>query len=332
MGVGSGIGGQFGFKSESVYGTPVTVATFLPVTKFSVKKGKTIVQGSGLAAGRLVELSAQRVVSTHDAKGSFELELVSNGLGQLLQTLMGTTVVPVQQAATTAYLQTHTLADPKGKSLTLQAGIPNTAGTVLPYTFQGCKIDDATFSFDIKSNNPVMSTWTVDAQDVSEVPALAAASFPATLRPFVGTDVTIKVGTFGAEVSVNGVTKVDVKIPRPQNTSLFYFGAAGLKAEPITNAFAQITGTVTANLVDKTVFVDKFASDTGFSLVIQAQGALIASTYYQTFRITLPGCYLEGDTPDLAGPDVVNGSFPFSYLYDGTNLPKIEYISTDVTL
>jgi hypothetical protein len=332
MGVGSGLGGQFGFKAETVYGTPVTVTTFLPVTKVGMKRRPNHAQGTGLAAGRLVALDSQYVATTRDAAGTFELEVQSNGFGQLLQALMGTTVVPVQQGATAAYLQTHTLADVKGKSLTLQVGVPSTNGTSNPFTFQGCKIQEADFSFDVRATTPVISSWTIDAQDVTEAPALAAASYVAALRPFVGTDVTIKVGTFGAEAAVTGVTKVDVKIPRPLYTTGFYFGAAGLKAEPTTNAFAAITGTITADFVDKTLWADRFASEATFSLVIEAKGALIEGAYFQTFRITLPGCRLDGDTPVLDGPDVVNGAFPFTYRSDGTNAPKIEYISTDITL
>ena len=332
MGVGSGIGGQLGIKSETVYGTPVTVSTFLPISKEALTKEKDVAQASGLAAGRLQDLATGRVVTTRAAKGTITLDLASNGFGQLLQTLMGTSVTPVIQGATAAYLQTHTLADPVGKSLTVQVGVPDTTGTVRPYTYQGCKVVEGDFSFDINSTSPVQSVWTLDAQDVTEAPLLAAASYVSPVRPFVGTDVTIKVGVFGAEAAVDGVTKVDVKIPRPLNVKRFYFGALGVKKEPLLNAFMKITGTITADFIDKTIWADRFASDAGFSLVIEAKGALIASTYYQMFRVTLPGCFLDGDTPILDGPDVVNGAFPFSALFDGTNLPKIEYISTDVTL
>jgi len=332
MGVGSGLGGQLGLKAETVYGTPVTVTTFLPLSKEAVTKGKNVAQATGLAAGRLQDLASGRVVTTHDAKGTITCDLASNGFGQLLQALMGTSVTPVIQGATAAYLQTHILADPVGKSLTVQVGVPTTDGTVRPFTYQGVKVTGGDFSFDINATTPVQSVWTVDAQDVTETPALAAASYVAAVRPFVGTDVTIKVGVFGAEASVNGVTKVDVKIPRPLNIKRFYFGALGVKAEPLLNDQTKIAGTITADFVDKTIWADRFASDAGFSLVVEAKGALIAGTYFQTFRITLPGCFLDGDTPVLDGPDVVNGAFPFTCLYDGTNLPTIVYISTDVTL
>lgn len=332
MGVGSGIGGQFMFAAESTYGTPVTVTKGLPVGKASAKLKPTYAQGTGLVPGQLVDSSAARLVTTMQGTLGVDLELQSNGFGLLLQALMGSTVTPVQQGTTAAYLQTHTLADPVGKSLTCQLGIPDTSGVSRPYTLQGCKVTEADFGFDINSASPVMSSWTIDAQNITETPALAAFSTPTGARPFVGTDVTIKIGAFGSEASVDGVTKVDVKIPRPMKTGRFYFGNSGLKKEPLTNARAQISGTITADYVDKTVFADRFASHSLFSLVISCQGALIASTYYQQFTITLPSCYLEGDTPDLAGPDVVSGSFPFVYRYDGTNQPVITYQSTDSAL
>jgi hypothetical protein len=332
MGVGSGIGGQVGFAPETTYGVPVASTKFLPVVKASPKLKLTYAQGTGINAGQLVESASQRLVTTQQGTLSMDLELQSAGFGYLLQTLMGTSVTPVQQGATAAYLQTHTLADPIGKFLSMQVGIPDTAGVVHPYTATGCKVTEADFSFDINSTTPVISSWTIDAANVVETQALAAASYPTGLRPFVGTDVTIKVGAYGSEASVNGVTKVDVKIPRPMKTTRFYFGNAGLKLEPITNARAEISGTIQADYVDKTIWADRFVSHSSFSLVIEAKGALIASTYYQTFRITLPGCLIEGDTPDLANEDVVNGAFPFVYRFDGTNQPKIEYISTDTTL
>jgi hypothetical protein len=332
MAVGSGIGGQFGFAAETTYGTPVSPTKFLPATKAELKLVKGIAQGTGLVAGQLIDSSGQRVPTTRQGTGSIDLELQSNGFGLLLQALMGTTVTPVIQGATTAYLQTHTFADSFGKFLTLQAGVPDLGGIVRPYTAQGCKVTEADFSFDVVSTTPVMSTWMYDAQNIVETTALAAASYQTGVRPFVGTDVTIKVGTFGSEAAVDGVRKVDVKIPRPLRADMFYMGNLGLKKEPRTNARSNMSGTITADFLDKTIWADRFAADTGFSMVIEAKGSLIAGTYYQTFRITLPTCYLDGDTPVLSGPDIISGAFPFSVRFDGTNLPKIEYISTDVTL
>lgn len=330
MAVASGIGSQLGIAVESTYGTYVAPTRFLEPTKVGLKKVKNTVQGGGLAAGRLMNLGARRVVTTVGGTGSVDLDVRDRGLGLLLQALMGTTVTPVQQAATAAYLQTHTLADTVGRSLTVQVGVPDLTGSVRPYTYLGCKVAAASFAFEV--DKVVTSSWDLDAQDVTEAQPLAAASYPVASRPFVGTGTSIKVGTLGSEASVSGVKKATVKIDRALKTDRYYLGAQGRKAEPVIGDFAKITGSISADLVDKTVFADRFASDASFSLVLESVGALIAGAYSATLRITLPQCFLDGDTPTVDGPNVVSGDFPFTALFDGTNLPRIEYISTDTAI
>lgn len=330
MAVASGIGSQVGFVNESTYGTYVAPTKFVQADKVSLKKKKTTVQGNGLAAGRLMQLGSRRVVTTTSGEGSLDFEVVNKGLGLLIQALMGTSVTPVQQAATTAYLQTHTLADPIGKFLTIQVGVPQASGTVASYSYSGCKVLAGQFTFEV--DKEVEASLDIDAQKVVDSQTLVAASYATATRPFVGTDTSIKIGTYASEASVTGVKKVSVKIERPSAEDRYYLGAAGLKAEPIINDYAKLTGTITADFVDKAIWADRFAADTSFSLVLEAVGLNIASTYYDTFRITLPQCFLDGDLPTVDGADVVSGDFPFVCLFDGTNLPKIEIISTDTTL
>lgn len=330
MSVASGIGGQVGIAPEGTYGTYVAPTKFLPITKADLKKVKNTIQQTYLGAGLLMDMGTGRVVTTRAGKGTIDLDVTNKAMGLLLQALMGTTVTPVQQGATPAYLQTHTLADNVGKSLTVQAGVPDTTGTVRPYTFLGSKVVDATFNFEI--DKEVSTTWTLDMQDVVESQTLAAASFSTAMRPFVGTDTSMKVGVFGSEAVVSGVKKVSVKIERPQDVGRFYLGANGIKGQPLLNAKTKLSGTIDADFVDKTIWADRFAADTPFSMILQAQGLLISGIYYDTFQINLPQCYLTGDTPVLSGPGVVTGSFPFEVRFDGTNLPTILYQSTDTTL
>jgi hypothetical protein len=115
-------------SAETTYGTFVAPAKFIEFTKESLVLKKTTAQSAGIAAGRLLPLSSRRVVTRKEVTGSFDMEIANKGMGLMLQALMGTTVTPVQQAATTAYLQTHTLASVAGKSLTIQKGVPLTSG------------------------------------------------------------------------------------------------------------------------------------------------------------------------------------------------------------
>jgi hypothetical protein len=61
-------------------------------------------------------------------------------------------------------------------------------------------------------------------------------------------------------------------------------------------------------------------------------GPIIASTYAETFRITLPAMKFDEGPPTVDGFGVVKPTLQFTGLYDGTNQPKIEYMSTDITL
>ncbi|GEA79935.1 phage tail tube protein [Cellulomonas uda] len=329
MAIGSGLGSQLGIAPETTYGTFVAPTSFLLPVKTSLKKNKNTAQSAGIASGRLMQLASGRVLTTRSAEGSIDLELTTRKMGLLLQALMGTTVTPTVLTSP-AYSQVHTLADTADKSLSIQVGVPEIGGTVRPYSYAGCKVTSAQFEFE--PGSIPTATFEFDCQDVTETPPLAAASFPTGITPFVGAKTAIKIGTFGSEAAVVGVKKATVKIDRALDTDRFYLGGAGLKAQPVSNGFVGISGTLSADFVAKADFVDRFVSDASFSLVLETVGALIGGTNYETFRITLPGCFLDGDLPALDGPGVVSGDFPFVALFDGTNQPKIEVISSESTL
>jgi len=328
MAIGSGLGAQLGIAAESSYGTFVAPTKFIEFTKESLALKKTTAQSAGIAAGRLLPLSARRVLTRKEASGSFDIEVVNKSMGLILQSLMGTTVTPVQQGATAAYLQTHTLASVAGKSLTIQKGVPLTTGTVTDKTFIGCKITSGEFACEV--GGMLTGTFEVDGKDCDEAQTLASASYP-SMSPFHFGQLTVKSGSFGSESALDGIRKVSVKVERPQDVERFYAGQAGLKKEPIENDQVRITGTLDSDYV-ATTLDDLHTSDGATSLVLEWVGPLIASTFFETFRITLPAIRLDEGPPIVDGFGVVKPTFNFTGLYDGTNLPKIEYISTDTTV
>jgi len=332
MGIGTGLGGSLGVAQETAYGTYVAPDHFYEVNKVDIKKVKNVAQGGGLAAGRMVQLGSRRVVTTEAAAGSVELEVANKGMGLWLKNIFGGTVSPVQQGASAAYLQTHSLVDNIGKSLTLQSGVPDTGGTVRPYTFKGGKVTGAEFSCSV--DQMLMLNVDADFQKASEVETLVAPSYVAGVSPFHFGQLAVKVGaTYGSESVVSGVKGFSLKVERGQATDRFYASAAGLKAEPLVNDYVKVSGSIDADFLDKTVFADRFAADTPTSLVLEFVGPLIASTYYQTFRLKVPMVFFDGDTPIIEGPDVVSGSFGFTAQFDSTNSPLIaEYVSTDTTI
>ena len=328
MAIGSGLGAQLGIAAETTYGTYVAPTKFIEFTKESLVLKKTTAQSAGIAAGRLVALSSRRVVTRKEVQGSIDLEVSNKGMGLLLQALMGTTVTPVQQATSTAYLQTHTLADTAGKSLTIQKGVPLTTGTVTDKSFLGCKVTSAEFSCEV--GGMLTATFEFDGKDCDEGQTLAVASY-SNMSPFHFGQMALKTGTFGAETALDGIRKVSVKIERPQDVERFYANQSALKKEPISNDLVKISGTLETDYVS-TALDDLHTSDGATSLVWEFIGPIIASTFAETFRITVPAIKLDEGPPAVDGFGVVKPTYNFTGLFDGTNLTKIEYMSTDTAL
>ncbi|WP_406398812.1 phage tail tube protein [Streptomyces uncialis] len=328
MAIGSGLGAQLGISAESVYGTYAAPTRFVEFTKEGLQLKKTTAQSAGIAPGRLLARSSRRVVTRREASGSVDLEIANRGMGLLFQALMGTSVTPVQQAATTAYRQSHVLVDTAGKSLTIQKGVPLTTGTVTDKTFVGCKIVSAELSCEV--GGMLTGTFEFDAKDCDETQTLVVASYPVA-APYHFGQMAVKTGAYGAEVARDGIRKLSVKIERPQAVERFYAGASGLKAEPISNDLVKVSGTLEGDYVD-TILDDLHTSDAGTSLVWEFIGPEIATGYDETFRVSLPSIHVDDAPPTVDGYDVVKPSFNFTGLADATNLPTIEIMSTESTL
>ncbi|MEU8537517.1 phage tail tube protein [Streptomyces sp. BPPL-273] len=328
MGIGSGLGAQLGIAAETTYGTFVAPSKFIEFTKESLALKKTTAQSAGIAAGRLLALSSRRVVTRREVAGSIDLEVTNKGMGLLLQALMGTSVTPAQQGAGPAYLQTHTLADTAGKSLTIQKGVPLTTGTVTDKTFLGCKVTSGEFSCGV--GEMLVATFEFDGKDCDEGQTLAVASY-ANMSPFHFGQMAVKTGAYGTETALNGIRKVSCKIERPQDVERFYANSSALKAEPISNDQVKISGSIETDYVAATLD-DLHTSDGKTSFVWEFKGANIATTYDETLRITLPAIHLDEGPPVVDGFGVVKPTFNYVGLYDGTNPVKIEYISTDQAL
>ncbi|GAA2929859.1 phage tail tube protein [Streptomyces enissocaesilis] len=328
MAIGSGLGAQVGIAAEVSYGTFAAPTKFIEFTKESLALKKTTAQSAGIAAGRLVPLSSRRVVTQRQASGSLEMEVTNKAMGVLLQSLMGTTVTPVQQAATAAYLQAHLLADTAGKSLVIQKGVPMTTGTVTDKTFVGCKVVSAEFSCEV--GGMLTASFEIDAKDCDETQTLAVATYPA-MSPFHFGQMSVKTGIYGTETALDGIRKVSLKIERPQAVERFYAGQAGLKKEPISNDQVKISGSLEGDYVS-TLLDDLHTSDAATSFVWDFTGPIIEAAHAERITFKVPAIRLDDTPPVVEGFDVIKPTFNFTGLYDGTNPTSIEYMSTDVTL
>lgn len=330
MAIGSGLAASLGLAPESTFGTYVAPNRHLEFTGETLTGQKTIMQGGGLAGGRFQLRASRRVVTNRWGNGGFTTEVTNKRFGLLLSHLMGGTVAPVQQAATTAYLQSYVLADNKGKSLTLQKGVPDLGGTVRPYSFLGTKL--LSMELSCSSGETLTAGFDVDSREVTEAQPLASPTYAAGLTPFHFAQMSVKIGAFGSEVAASGVRGVSLTIERPQYVDGYYAGNGGRKSEPTMDDYMGISGTIETDFVDKTQFADRFASDAAASLVLEWVGPVIAGAFNERLTVKLPATFFDEGTPQVGGPGVVQPSFGFTVQDDDTNPVTIEYMSTDVTL
>jgi hypothetical protein len=323
----SGLFSQLGIKKETTYGTRVTPDHFVEFENENFSLDQRYFVSQQLGSSSTFSRGSRRRATTRSGSGTVNMEFPSKGGGTWLDLLHGNTVTPVQQAATTAYLQTHNIGlTAPSKSATIQVGRPDTSGTVRPFDYLGCMATSFQVSCDV--DGALMVAIEFDVQDEKTDQTLATRSIPTGLHSFVFTDGTLSI----AGSPVADVTTASLGVTLPRQTDFYPLGTTGLKAQPIQNAISAGQGTATARFTDLTHY-NRYRNQTQPTLALSFIGANIASTYYETLTLTCNMVGFTGETPTVSGPDVLTHAIPFDILFDGTNAPLIAaYTSTDTAL
>lgn len=328
MGSALGLTTVLGHGAETTWGTAVTPDKFLEINSEGLEEKKEVVQSSSLRGGAVhARRGSRRVVTARWGEGPIELEVVKNGMGRLVNHALGGTSTIVQQAATAAYLQTHSLGSTLGMGLTIQKQLRDESNTVVQkFTMAGTKITSVEFTVDKKGM--LMLSLSCDSKTFETTTAAASPSYTTTSTWHFG-QAACRIGGVAASL----VSGASVKFDRMVDTDRFHFGGAGRKSEQLLNDFPEISGSLTAEFADPAAIVDKFSADSAHEFVLEFVGDIIASTYAQTFRITIPEIRFLGETPKVGGAGLVTVNHPFQGQYDGTNPDiKVEIISTDTTI
>jgi len=188
--------GQLGLKSESTWGTAVTVDTFVPVLSAKQKVEEGYIRSEGIRAGRRTRNPAtlgRRVLG-----GDVELELYNGSVATLLKHYFGA----VSTTGAGPYTHTFTPGAHLSKSLTIQTGVEDTAGTVDPFTASGAKIES--WKIGGKVGELAKTSFSFTAKDMTTATALASATY-STLTPFSFVQATVTVNG-SAVASANDVT------------------------------------------------------------------------------------------------------------------------------
>jgi hypothetical protein len=341
---GSGLGSQVGTGIETAgsYGTLATINKWHAFESFEVSQNPQYAKGSGLRNGTLVRDSNDRVLTALDAGGTAKAPVYYNGLGRMFGSLMGSLgTTPAQQGGTTAYLQTHAFANTWQQSLSFQQLIADVNQDTTNYwNVYGGKVVQG--DFDCSVGNLLNSTWTIDAQDRFRVTSGTTIVQPTANPPYAFQQMKVKIGAYGSETSVDGVTKMAVSIKRAHADKRFNAGNVttnpnkvyGIKDEPVDNGFADITGTISTEYINDTLFDNYYQTETYFSLIWVFTSASLAGTGYPySLSFNFPRCYFIKGDPTVSGPDVVKPEMPFEVWWDETHAPAtISIVATDTTL
>lgn len=323
MALRSGLAAQFGFAAETTWGTYQTPDHFTEFVSETMKLNRTRTLAKGIRPGKTVARSQRFRTTEIDATGTVNLEVASNAFGLLFKHALGTSTISADGAG---YKHALTLGDPFGLGLTVQIGTPDITGTVRARSYTGCKITQLDLS--TKVNEPLDLQLTLDSNGESTTQALASPSYASnTVNEIFFVDecsLTIAGSSFN-------VYDFDLTIKNNEKVDRFYVGST-TKSEPILNAYRDITGTLTSDLNNLTVY-NYFVTDntaTG-SIVLTCTG----QKSYDTGKvnrciITLPVVRYDGDTPNVAGMDLVQEKIPFTIMDDDAQVPiEIDYYSSD---
>lgn len=251
-----------------------------------------------------------------------ELEFLNQGMALLLANAMGSPATLTQLGSTSAYQIACSLGAPDNQNyMSLQTLLPDTGGNIKQQNFHGCKLQSTEWTIDM--SNPLMWTFNVDSQQFENTSAAGSPTFTSNSRIFTFTGMNFKVGAYGSESFIDGVTKMTCKIERGFYTKRIYMGQSA-KSEPLSNAVVKISGTADVDLTptNKSVLWDIYHTQTAVpSIVMGFTGAAIGTSGYNDSLVLNPtDVFIDtGGTPELDGPDVVKATLNWSGLIDTAN-------------
>lgn len=269
--------GQVGWKSETTWGTAVTVDTFMPVLESTFDVDEGHLRSDGIRAGRRTRAPGR--LGARTVSGSVNLELPNTSLAVLLKHMFGT----VNTTGVGPYTHTYSPGPQVSKSLTLQTGITDASDTTRPFTASGVKLDSWELSASVGELAQLSFDWT--GRDLVTATALASASY-ATITPFSFIDASITVNG-SAVASANAVTLSGSKNLRNDRHVL---GSRYIR-EQLEDEHWEITSEISADFDDLTLYALSVAGTQVASVLTYSNGT-------ESLVVTCSGQVI-GDPPSL---------------------------------
>jgi Phage tail tube protein len=328
MAIGSGLAASTGMKKETTWGTRVVPDLFFEFASEGGIRNQRYLESRQLRAGRFFQSGARRVLTTRDAAFSITGEVPNKGFGSIVDLGHGNTVTPVQQGATTAYLQTHNWTGDPTKSATWQAGKPDTGGTVRPFEYTGCMLSE--FSLSCAVDGWLEFTAGFDCADEDTGQTLATPSYATGLEGFHFQQCVVTVNGVVQNLATGSlVTSMGLDLSLPRANERYGLRSTATKAKPILNDYTPGSGTIGYEFTDMTQY-GLFTAGTKCPIIFAFTSSSLAGTAIPyALTITIAQAQFTGTTPQVPGPDILSFEAPFSILDNGTDPPvKLEIMET----
>lgn len=289
----AGIDAQIGMVAEVTYGTYVAPTRFYEFVSESLKFNVQRIDSMGIRAGR--RTMHRWKPGTKSVTGAIDMELVPQDLGLIFQHCFGNPVT----TGSDPYTHTFTgLGAIDAKSMTIQVGRPDEAGTVQPFSYLGCKFTEVTITC-AAGEMAKMNLGVYGREEVTSE-ALASASYDSELEPFVFTE-----GSLSVAGSVVEVKTCEYKVNLNLGIDRHRVGAsAGKPKKALVNGLAAISGSFTADFESLTNY-NRYVNGT------EAELELVFNAGSDKQLTLTSNVRFDGDTPAVGGMELLELSQPF---------------------
>jgi hypothetical protein len=286
----SGLGGQFGYITETTVGTLVTVNKFLPVNSAPIGTEIEPNDSMGIRAGRLVTAAWKQGKRT--VSGTVEMDLWNADVASMFKHMFGAVSVATNGAQ---HDYTYTPDDHSGLSFSSQVGVPDINGVVRPRTFAGCKVTG--WSIGAEAGSLCTLSLDIAAMTSTNGVSLAAASYDSALEPFVFTEAFLLLAGSTTDV----VSSFELTCESGM-TDRFRIGTPWSR-EYKQNGFREFSGSITKD----------FESEAQYNRYMNGDEAALVFLFdngTDELRITANVRFNAGD-PTLEGPEIIEEPVEF---------------------
>lgn len=310
-----------GLGVESAYATAVAPTRSLEFLGDDWERQHEYVESAGFRQNRQTIREDRRRRVVLGATGSVELVVMSNGMGLLLQHLLGASTAP-SQIATTGVYEAEFETDDSGPSESYTFEVIRQevdVATLERFVYAGCV--PMSFSLAAAVGEDVRLTIGYDAASETAGGSPAAAAYPTVMDKFIWEDVAVSIGGDAATSAMSFGLDGELAM----KTDRHYLKGSALKSQPLRNGTPSYSGSVEMHYDNQGQ--ERYANFIAGEIVpivltaTQPQSIGSSGTNKPKLTVTLPKCQFDGSTPKASTEDLTMIALPFKVLQDKSSNP-----------